>query len=132
MGCDIHLHVEILRNGRWLHWSIPRVERSYQLFERMAGVRGDRDRAIAEPRGFPERGVSEPTSLDFATMVGDAHSTSWLNSREIVILEKEFPHFDKEIGYLFGNGVTGFINGDDSEYRALGVTDVRIVFWFDN
>ena len=131
MGCDIHAHVEIERNGKWIHWARPRIPRSYQLFERMAGVRGDTEKAIVPPKGLPG-GLTESTILDRQMDDSDGHSESWLSSSELAQIESEFSDFDEECGWLFGNGVAGFLQGCDPDASALGVTDVRLVFWFDN
>lgn len=80
MGCDIHMAVEVRRNGKWERalppeharvpceveearrgdpWSVRRAEvewftdRRYALFGALAGVRNYDVSPIAEPRGLP-------------------------------------------------------------------------------
>lgn len=145
MGCDIHLHVEIHCEGKWEHWAHPSVIRWYELFGKMAGVRGDED-PIVEPRGFPPD-ASLATRLDYEHEGLDAHTPSWLNTEEIIQLETwlkamdekrnpAWPGFDLEAGilsgtYLFGNSLTAKWRFVDVDY-APGVDAVRLVFWFDN
>lgn len=47
MGCDIHLHQEVKINGEWHHYRLAEMPRNYEVFEKMAGVRGDVKNAIA-------------------------------------------------------------------------------------
>ena len=62
MGCDIHCYVEYRplepRNDydkRWRDFG-GRINpgRNYDLFDRMAGVRGDKRNAVVPPRGLPD------------------------------------------------------------------------------
>ena len=149
MGCDIHLHAEIKVDGKWLHYSQVPLPRSYSLFEKMAGVRGDASNAIAPPRGMPDD-ASDMTALMCKYWGRDGHSHSWLNAIEIRQLsewaaEKMPPYrkpsiykgFDIEWEsnvYFFGNAFSGWVKypGGNEHVKKLGVTDVRFVFWFDN
>lgn len=134
MGCDIHAHVEVRQNGRWLHWATADIERDYRVFERMAGVRGDKENAIALPRGLPYD-ISETTQLASDMEGSDGHSHSFLSLDEMVKLESwmhKIMHFpNKQITYLFGDGWSGFLN-DETNATEFGITDARLVFWFDN
>lgn len=105
MGCDIHMNVEVRRNGRWTFVEPPVVhepwnrdpagrktwwgDRSYITFAVLAGVRADDgDPApIDQPRGYPD-------DVDSETMIsadpsprgqdhGD-HSASWLTLDEVL------------------------------------------------
>ena len=41
MSCDIHLHVEVKVNGKWLHYDkVGMHPFFYEMFAKMAGVRG--------------------------------------------------------------------------------------------
>lgn len=139
MGCDIHLHTEIKVDGKWHHYSQPRVQRDYVLFFKLAGVRGPFDgvNPIAEPRGVPND-LSFTTKFDVDYMGDDGHSHSWLTGDELAEVvrwndERRVSEtgqwFSTEhsfLGYLFGNGW-----GRDSEHPK-SIEDVRAVFWFDN
>jgi hypothetical protein len=142
MGCDIHAHVEIKKDGEWIHWQSLRIERDYDLFEKMAGVRGHDDNAISAPRGLPDD-VSASSKLASDIDGEDGHSHSWLSLAEMIELEawiesrpnRRVRVYDS-IGYLFGNGWKDF--GEpvpeycEAKAKELGVSDVRLVFWFDN
>lgn len=36
MGCDCEVHVEVMLNGRWQHYSTFDAPRDYRLFTKMA------------------------------------------------------------------------------------------------
>lgn len=141
MGCDIHLHAEIKVCGVWHHYSKPQITRHYILFERMAGVRGDVENAIAAPRGVPDD-ATFTTRYDFDHYGSDAHSASWLGAEEISMLVKYAEEMKKilvrdwyspeleEFGFLFGNGLEHVKRYPDSYPK--GLEDFRWVFWFDN
>lgn len=139
MGCDVHIHSEIKVGGKWLHYDQPRAQRNYTLFEKMAGVRGKEENAMAAPRGLPDD-ATETTRFDSEHWNGDGHSHSWLNAEEIRKLgdwyREEFkgrdpdsiwPKWDQ---WLFGNCYSDFMRYPDD--RPKGVEDVRFIFWFDN
>jgi hypothetical protein len=139
MGCDIHLFTEIKIAGQWHTYSQPCIARCYQLFEKMAGVRGNVENAIASPRGLPAN-VSAVVKWAANRWASDGHSHSWLNAKEIAELidwyDRNSQRSDalgwewRELGYLDENGW-----GDWHNYprdRAEGIEDIRWVFWFDN
>ena len=145
MGCDIHLHVEVKINGKWEHYSAPTVWRSYTLFEKLAGVRGDPDEAIAEPRGIP-KDATTLTKYEYKRWGCDAHTPSWITAKEIYEIQKyaKEHHWPKALNsmwnswewedvlncFLFGNTFAGFTEYPDE--REEGMSDLRFVFWFDN
>jgi hypothetical protein len=154
MGCDIHLHTEIKVNGVWHHYSQPRINRSYALFSKLAGVRAVEDvTPIVEPRGLPPD-LSFTTQLDYAyaEQCYPPHDESWLTGEELEdVLNwltarkeeerkrlgaagQEVEWFDAHhhmFGYLFGNGWKLYPDERGSAYPAE-IEDVRAVFWFDN
>jgi len=138
MGCDSHCHLEIKVGGTWLHYSAPRVHRNYELFEKMAGVRGEERKAIAPPRGIPGD-ASDVTKLEAKWLGSDCHSHSWLSANELAEIikfqEKQYGNdfwkvSHQEWGYLNGNGWDGFLKYRDSYPKEI--EDIRLVFWFDN
>lgn len=108
MGCDIHMGVEVRRDGVWTarakmnteypgehyrEWEEPYDGRNYDLFAILANVRNGRGFAgiltgggfnpIAEPRGIPED--ASPEYRDWAgEMGGDGHSHSWFTVAELM------------------------------------------------
>lgn len=146
MGCDIHLHIEVKVSGKWEHYAAPSVNRWYQLFTWMAGVRGDESEAISRPKGFPED-ASDLTKILRNDYGSDGHSDSWLDHSEIMKLEdlikdwcesseKNFFDYDLEHSllhtYMAGNSFTAHWRYSDVRYLPEGIDDVRFVFWFDN
>lgn len=139
MGCDIHLLVQVKRNGVWVGGDTPeRLEdRTYPRFAFLTGgvVRNYENvpALLPGPRGLP----TEFDPDDF----GD-HSRSWLLLSELLAVDyntKLNPHNellyyryeDREIalGELLGK------NWDDilEDLKAQGhPEDVRIVFGFDS
>jgi hypothetical protein len=138
MGCDIHLHIEVKIGDQWHHYGTPSIGRDYNLFEKMAGVRGAVDAAISPPKGLP-KDCTFLTWLDHKMMKVDAHSASWLGPEEIDALEEwreKSPQrsigleYDVLHTYLFGNSFTGWKHWPEENTRRI--QDVRFVFWFDN
>lgn len=144
MGCDIHLCAEVKINGEWHLYDQPRIDRNYLLFERMAGVRGEKANAIAVPRGLPAD-MSKMTDFLADSWGSDGHSHSWLTAQEIAELadwgkknlgpgrRSGFSAWDMEWdwgSYLLGNSYSGFVRYPND--RPKGIEDVRFVFWFDN
>ncbi len=104
MGCDIHLYVEEFKtvNGKkqWVcidNWELnpyygddePRYNhrsfyhgRDYELFQSLAGVRGDEIEPASEIRGLPVD-VSEAVKNESGEWGEDGHSHSWLTLSEI-------------------------------------------------
>lgn len=149
MGCDIHFHSEVKRNGKWEHHSEAKIERNYALFAKMANVRNWASARpivpISQPKGLPED-ATELTKLHSEKYGIDGHSHSWLNAMEISglhkwILDKANPsqwfgdspwQWEHEnLPCFMGNHLNGFIDYPD-DWADYGVEDVRYVFFFDN
>ena len=142
MGCDIHLHIEIKLDNKWEHYSTPKIDRNYALFEKMAGVRSSGSISpICNPKGLP-KDATLLTLLDYSTFRGYGHSASWLDENEIMILEdyikdvlgKDLEHNILNI-YFFGNSFTSkFRFPEETYYKDImdRISSVRFVFWFDN
>ena len=125
MGCDIHLHVEIKPQGfdHWLHWDQPEVNRFYELFTKMAGVRGMPEDAIALPKGLP-KDISESTryAQEQCRWQENCFSYSWLDQDELIVLcdwleNQEDLTWEKCFGY----------NCHPRSWPCI-----RFVFWFDD
>jgi hypothetical protein len=146
MGCDIHLHTEVKIGGTWHHYSHPSVEKSRELFVKMAGGKDEHDDPdivpISEPRGLPDD-ISVITRIDHAHCgEGYTQAESWLSSAEIVQLfewieggmgiRDRWKWCQENFGLCFG-GYWRYIHTDE-EHSGIPpeVEDVRFVFWFDN
>lgn len=125
------MFVEVRKRDKWLLYNHPPINRDYQLFEKMAGVRGEDAKAISPPKGLPSD-VSEMVAIEYEYYGTDAHSESYLTEKEIEELEAwykkitgEYFAFNRQFGYLFGNDFT-------KRETGLPIDEVRFVFWFDN
>lgn len=136
MGCDIHLFAEVKIAGKWHVYSHPEIDRNYELFGFMAGVRDHDITPIAAPRGIPED-AAEVTRLAFKS--DDGHTPSWLAGAELEAVCKFYEAQQRrevswcsaeldQFGFLFGNGWTL----DSGGSHPKEVEDVRWVFWFDS
>jgi hypothetical protein len=139
MACDIFAHVEIKRNARWLHWNEAILARDYALFGRLAGVRDASVQPVAEPRGFPAD-ASELTKLCFDRTGHGAHAASWLLAEEAGLVQQWFENrFIEGLaatplwGTVLGNPIDAHLKWKSvsDTYAALGIEDVRVVFWFE-
>lgn len=132
MGCDIHIHAEIRIAGTWHYYAPVDCDRNYELFEKIAGVRGDVSDAIAPPRGLPPD-ATFMTMRHFNRCPDDNHTPTWLSAEEIASVAAW--HKDRKYrtpwgGYLFGNTYEWFLRFR-SDYPA-DIEDLRFVLWFDN
>lgn len=86
MGCDIHTHVEIKKENKWLHIDeVPEEfdRRNYSIFSILAGVRSSFNiKPISEPKGIPED-ISRETKENIEEWNGDGHSHSYLTLKEL-------------------------------------------------
>jgi len=144
MGCDIHMHIEVKINGNWEHYAFPHISRRYRLFGKMAGVRDTSQDPISPPKGIPED-ITTVTRVDLERYGNDGHHHSWFSYEEIVALDAwlaEQPKLresalenDLECDilnwtFLFGNSFSGLKKSPQDFPKS--VTDVRMVFWFNN
>lgn len=142
MGCDIHAFIEVKFGGAWHYYGELKVGRDYELFERMAGVRGYKSAAMLPPRGLPEDAGAMTVFIknDWGS---DGHSHSWFSAVEMEALDawhkKRFLSHERpasvftrqpETLYLFGNDIDSWWRWPRE--RPKGVEDIRLVFWFDN
>lgn len=142
MGCDIHMILErkasIKGQDKWVGIetiSSNLVNRNYDFFGALAGVRRDTDKS---PRGIPED--ASDLSVFKSTEYGeDGHSHSWGTAEE-VLLAYISTSYDKpeelQIEALRHSakaqktmlerltGVDTYLDSDVSLYR--------FVYWFDN
>ena len=165
MGADIHTYIERkMPSGDWAYmnnlscvvyskalWGgrdMPQFghafyvvnSRNYELFARLASVRGDG----REARGLPDD-VSEMVQMYADAWEGDGHSHSWLSASDfaddyygIHVLEEDEPmleyhqntlQVDKNYAVLqFLQEMCG-VSGIGEQTQA---NEFRFVFWFDN
>lgn len=140
MGATIHLHVEVMVGGHWLHLNAPHVERDYLLFGKIAGVRNENIRPIAKPRGLP-RDISELTRLcyeqdkkgvrvhseTFITRLEWRELSDWYDNTYGEKGPAGFHGLDGVLGYFDGNPI--YTLGGSAGSR---LEDARLVAWFDH
>jgi len=139
MGCDIHAHVEVLKDGAWRNASLysktdnelervnPVCDRWYHLFSQMAGVRNySGETPISEPRGLPSD-ISLETKLDSEEWGADGHSHSWLTFDEMRDYTKALPEENRTMTALLQ-----IMTISANAYWVFDKAKIRIVFWFDN
>lgn len=135
MGCNSHISIEI--QGQWSHsllqwdtWALDIPEsRDYRLYEAMAGVRGEEEKAVVQPRGIPTD-AADATAYWIKRYGEDGHSHSWLYPKEF---HAAFLQVESDTNY----------GAMDKDWIALdkillnlelvyGENHVRLVFFFDN
>lgn len=164
MGADIHTYIERkMPSGNWAFvsnldnviyskalWSSDKPNfvhafyvvnsRNYELFARLASVRGDG----REARGLPD-GVSEMVQMYADAWEGDGHSHSWLSASDfaddyygIQVLEEDEPMLEYHQNTLQVDknyAVLQFLQemcGVSGIGEVTQANEFRFVFWFDN
>ncbi len=127
MGCDIHAVMEIKVDGKW-YGNTKKIARNYDLFALMAGVRNsDEIEPVAESKGLPDD-LSMIARLQYKIWDGDAHNCSWLSLDELRTVAKRCRKAS-----IYSNEIDDVIESCEEYLRFNeNVTDVRLVFWFDN
>lgn len=164
MGADIHTYIERkMPSGDWAYvnnldsvvyskalWSSDKPHfvhafyevnsRNYELFARLASVRGDG----REPRGLPDD-VSEMVQMYADVWSGDGHSHSWLSASDfaddyygIQVLQEDEPMLEYHQNVLKADknyAVLTFLQemcGVSGIGEQTQANEFRFVFWFDN
>lgn len=168
MGTDIHAFIEYNHGGpEWRNFGSEfRLDRSYGLFEKFAGVRGSATRAIVRAKGIPsdiafntrcaytlvvldrdetheegattrkdaERWISQKSSVYFNNDKSfvthpDWHTPSWLTLEEYEKALYEIKiEWNGDVNPCYNAVLAAMKNLNDDER----ITEVRLVFWFDN
>lgn len=162
MGCDIHCFAE-KRNKETGKWEIVRDRftldnydkeyynkekgdqpfnwRSYSMFAFLGGVRNyDRCEPLSHLRGLP-KDVSYEIKGEHEYWFDDAHSTSYLTSKELLDFdydkskwsESETVEQYNKKHTTYRDMLSDMFFVHLNELKEIGdPEDVRIVFWFDN
>jgi hypothetical protein len=120
MGCDIHFYREIRIKGEknWNLFEEIEVNRDYEVFGLLAGVRNNFIEPISEPKGLPE---SCSKYLKNIFNNGDFHTPSFLDESEVKFLK-----------LLLIENNKGRLLKKLSWIRPGAVEEYRFVFWFDS
>lgn len=155
MGCDIHLFVEVRKNGKWAmaknapsgpvdEWDAYYSGRDYVLFGKLAGVRRQGIEGFSEPKGTPPD-VSKEVQIAIDQWGVDGHSHNYFTLEELMtagygenwlqkIMAGGFTHaWEDQEGYRdqFTVETLPKLSEFLSEPGILP-SDIRIVFFFDN
>ena len=126
MGCDIHAVVQYSDRAHsyWLELGQFNLNRQYDLFSALAGVRGS-----LEPL-YPQRGLPEGYT-DYDGSLGD-HSFSWLTHNELSSVFRYYNMWNgaQEISNPIGHRFIAMHKA--MEYLDSVGYDVRLVFGFDS
>lgn len=123
MGCDIHLHSEVKIDGVWHHLDSHIIDRNYELFGKMAGVRDEGIEPIINPVGLPED-ITILTKHQYKLHMDDAHSESFLSREQSLELLK---WMRQQTSFCYRDWYFLYDAEEDGDYD-----DFRVVFWFDN
>lgn len=147
MGCDIHSHVEVRKDGQWsiagpifplegfdLKWSLehgggthgvePFGHRNYGWFGFLANVRNySHTPCIQEPRGLPME-LAQEVKEDSDGWGGDGHSHSWLTLRELLDYDYDQVFWDRRVTKQTApNCWNGAALANEGEGRKLPLRD---------
>lgn len=82
MGCDIHAFLEVKIADAWYYFGEVDLGRDYELFGKMAGVRGEETSMFGGPKGWSSD-ASIVSNTHYKQWEGDAHTPSWLSADEM-------------------------------------------------
>ena len=134
MGCDIHAFIEVKIDNKWHHHGEVDIDRNYELFGLMAGVRYAHDDMIDYPRGLPND-TTCMTGIHYETWNGEAHSASYLTMDEMIYVEKYESYYIQKYIPAFSVFYCSLEELRDDYDMKIGeyvIEGVRLVFWFDN
>jgi hypothetical protein len=133
MGCDIHSHVEVRRDGRWVYESGeeytdkdviegPFGWRDYGLYGFLADVRNhSHSPVIAEPRGVPGD-LSPEARHEYNEWLDDLHHASWLTVAELLAYDYDQVFWDRRVTKQLASGVLdGAALADQGEGRHISL-----------
>jgi hypothetical protein len=136
MGCDIHLFIELKIDDRWEFYAHPDINRWYDFFGILAGVRS-LEEPLVPPRGIPND-LSGTVKLYWKRWEADGHTPSWITTKEFPKLQKWLQQYKLSLEETIFNGVY-FFDYSFFEWKEVvqtqgftNLTDIRFVFWFDN
>lgn len=141
MGFQINAHIEIKIEGAWHHYSIPSLDRNYDMFAYLGGEFGNDRKKHFLPKGLPSD-VSIATKIGYKHEEEDLFSPSWLSAEEIAEWAIAYPgvsllgiyscataeYKPYQLGYLYENSTENFLKYRE-DYPSE-IEDIRMVFWF--
>ena len=160
MGCDIHLHTEVFKDGTWrclddivknpdfgeefeseyyVREYFIKLYRNYELFALLANVRNYgsfKNKPISEPKGLPND-VSDNVGIESEKWGIDGHSHSYHTLADLLIWWKDAPKNQMKALLMKHNNISQ--ETMDTMNKIISVMEnqtdnpenIRIVFWFD-
>lgn len=143
MGCDINLHIETEKDGKWYHYGNPFVYRDYALFTMIAGERLGRRPSNMEPTIGLATHCEIPDNASFVTKYSyeldknDHHVTCTcvLSADNIPELQHQYEKYCGKRPGSLDTDLEHTIFQTYVNHDALccheGWDDLRIICWFD-
>ena len=149
MGTTLHAHIEVKKNGQWMHFGAPSVERDYRLFAAISGERLDEENPMPWMKGIePLASVkSLPEDISYVTsFCYEQDKNKYRIHGEGALLAEDIKNLQDHLCKLvIISGDEEWANSCDLEIDIFhtfindgsialhrGWDDVRIVFWYDN
>lgn len=146
MGCNIHTHIEVQKDGMWHHYSAPSIRRDYFLYAVIAGERLDclrkseqeEIRPVAKCKMLPDD-ITQVTRICYEQDKAlGIHNISVLTAEDLVELQSKLYEYNPWVQrtgldeYDLEHSVFGtYINGNTLAQHQ-GWDDLRVICWFDN
>lgn len=142
MSTTMHAHIEVKKNGKWLHFAAPTVQTNYILF---AAINGEQIEDLRHPeritpqasiKGLPDD-LSEVTKFchEQDSESYYLHGEGALTAEDLENLQEhlwEINEYDPKAKWDLDTEIfRTYINGN-AICAHQGWDDVRIVFWYDH
>lgn len=143
MGTTIHAHIEVKRNGRWLHFGAPNVKTDCLVFAAINGEGLGYMRESARERIYPKASVvglpsdiSEVTQHCYLQNAANMHlhGEGALTSDDLYALQEHLKEINDNYCKRYDleeDIFNTYINGNCIASHE-GWDDARIVFWYDH
>lgn len=158
MGTTLHAHIEVNKDGRWLHYGCPDVMHNYLVFACINGMRKDsfdnrpelynKIRPVMKKSVIPDDIHSLPEDISEVTKICLEMDRMDYKLKGFGVLDSEgLENLQQQLNEIYDQFpfTTGFDKKPDLEedifktYIGGGAiaahryfNDVRIVFWYDN
>ena len=103
------MHIEVQKDGQWLHYSAPSILRDRDFFDLVAGIYCNLD-PIVTPRGLP----ADISPLTLQCRLNEIYPEKFSLEKD---LEESYFHC-----YIGGGAIA----------THKGFDDARLIFWFDH
>lgn len=145
MGTTMHAHIEVKKNGEWLHYGCPNVTRNYLVFACINGTRKEdfKEQPEIYDKIHPVTTIHElPYDMSEVTKFcleidNDRYKLKnfgVMNAEDIENLQHHIWEIKnpRDLDFDLEEDVFKTYIGGNSIAAHEGFDDVRIIFWFDN